>query len=101
MSGTLFWAVVPIVIFSLFWVANEDPSLMARNITLGFIGAALGASALIWLGYLARDWSATAGQYTKAKETVVAQGAPTINTWNQSGGTNTIIVGPITNQSLI
>jgi hypothetical protein len=52
MAGTLFWAVVPIAIFSAFWIANENPSIMARNIILGMIGAVLGTCALIWIGYL-------------------------------------------------
>ncbi len=60
MFGTLFWAVVPIAIISLIWVANENPLVMARTITLGFVGAALGAFALIWCGYLVHDWSAVA-----------------------------------------
>jgi len=51
MFGTLFWAVVPIAIFGLFWVTNENPSTMARNIILGIIGAVLGGCALIWVGY--------------------------------------------------
>jgi hypothetical protein len=55
MFGTLFWAFVPIAMFSLFWIANENPSIMMRNITLGFIGAVLGASALIWAGYVWRS----------------------------------------------
>jgi hypothetical protein len=33
---------------------------MARNITSGLVGAVLGASALIWGGNAARDWSAHA-----------------------------------------
>jgi hypothetical protein len=55
MFGTLFWAVVPIAVFCIFWVANENPTIMARNITLGLVGAVLGAVALIWIGYVAHE----------------------------------------------
>jgi hypothetical protein len=51
MFGTLFWAFVPIGIFCIFWVANANAPVMARNFTLGLVGAILGATALIWLGY--------------------------------------------------
>jgi hypothetical protein len=60
MAGALFWATTPIAIFCLFWIANEHPTDMARNVTLGFIGALLGAAALIWGGYVVRDISANA-----------------------------------------
>jgi hypothetical protein len=52
MAGALFLAVVPVVIFGLFWAANENPSIMARDVTLGLVGAVLGACALVWVGYL-------------------------------------------------
>jgi hypothetical protein len=60
MAGALFWATAPIAIFCLFWIVNEHPTDMARNITLGFVGAVLGAAALIWGGYVAKDISANA-----------------------------------------
>src|SRR5690348_13965755 len=60
MYGAIFWAVLPIAVFAIFWVATEDPPVMARNIVLGIIGAALGAVSLIWGGYVVRDWSASA-----------------------------------------
>ena len=57
MFGTLFWAIVPMAGFAIFWVVNENPSTMGRNILLGIVGAGLGAVALIWAGYVAHDWS--------------------------------------------
>jgi hypothetical protein len=75
MFGTLFWAVVPIAIFCLFWVVNEHPSTMARNITLGLVGAVLGAAALIWSGYAVRDWSVhaqTAGGTMSSREVLIS-----------------------------
>jgi len=54
MFGAIFCAVLPIAVFGIFWAATESPSEMARNITLGIVGAVLGASGLIWLGYAAR-----------------------------------------------
>jgi hypothetical protein len=56
--GSLFWAIFPFVIFSVVWVANENPATMGRNLFLGAIGAAVGACGLIWLGYLVNDKTA-------------------------------------------
>ena len=50
MFGTLFCAVAPIAMFCIFWVVNENPSLMARTVTLGIVGAVLGAS-MCWLAH--------------------------------------------------
>jgi len=60
MFGTLFWATFPIAVFGLFWAVNEDPSVMARNITLGIIGAAMGAFGLIWIGYFSQNMAVKA-----------------------------------------
>lgn len=105
MFGTLFWAVVPIAIFGLFWVANENPSTMARNIILGIIGAVLGGCALIWVGCrisgadvdaqkpsqppAVRDENTNnqTGNVTN-QQGIISQG--------QTGGTNTININPPT-----
>jgi hypothetical protein len=96
MFGALFWAIVPIAIFSIVWAVNENPSTMGRNILLGFVGAVLGAVALIWIGYVARDWSAKAQPANTGGNNVpnINNYGPSINTTNQSGGTNVINVGP-------
>lgn len=58
MFGSLFWAIFPFAIFSVVWVANENPATMGRNLFLGIIGGAVGACGLIWLGYVVNDKTA-------------------------------------------
>ena len=80
---------VPLAAVTIIWTAMEN-QVVPQRILLIAIGAALGGLAFFMLGEVIRPSvaaSATPG------ETVVSQNAPTINTWNQSGGTNTIIIG--------
>jgi hypothetical protein len=55
MWGTLFWALVPFGLSCLVWAALGDSTMIARNATLGVVGAIIGASAFIWSGYVIRD----------------------------------------------
>jgi hypothetical protein len=102
LAAWFFWSFMPLLIVSLVLVKTGDPviSELTRNLLLGGIGALTGASLCIWAGYLILDTRATAQPVPQAttqpvpeKGPTVAQG-PTINTWNQSGGTNTINIGP-------
>lgn len=89
MFGTLFWATVPLVLFGLFWVYNDHPPIMARNITLGILGAALGAFALVWAGYFI---SGAADAQTSAPANSGSSGSSV----NQQGGITggTVIINP-------
>jgi hypothetical protein len=52
MWGTLFWACAPFGISCVIWAATSDSPVVVRNITLGLVGAAIGAAGLIWVGYV-------------------------------------------------
>jgi hypothetical protein len=54
-SGYLFWAATAIGLAATAWFATEEASVLARNITLGLIGAAIGSAGLIWVGYATHD----------------------------------------------
>jgi hypothetical protein len=92
MFGTIFWAVIPIAIFCVFWVISENPSIMARNITLGIVGAVLGASALIWAGYVASHlmWPAKAQSTPNTESPMTGKNSLTI-----TGSNNTVTVDHI------
>lgn len=93
MWGSASLALLPAAVFCLF-VASGEPSMLARNYLLIPAGALLGACAFVYAGYVWADWRMASPIGKTNGETVVAQGGPTINTWNQSGGTNTINIGP-------
>lgn len=84
-TGGLF----PLAAVTIIWTAMENQAVPQRILLIA-VGAALGGLAFFMLGEAIRPSLATS---VKPGKTVVAQGGPTINTWNQSGGTNTIIIG--------
>jgi uncharacterized membrane protein YgdD (TMEM256/DUF423 family) len=99
MWGAASLSLLPAAIFLLI-VASGEPSMLTRNFLLIPAGALIGACVFAYLGYFAADLRADPARspgkdQPKMEETIVAQGGPNINTWNQSGGTNTINVGPI------
>ena len=74
--------------------------MLTRNLLLVPAGALIGACVFVYAGYVAFDLRAakaqpTGDQLNPVETIIVAQGGPTINTWNQSGGNNTINVGSI------
>jgi len=81
---------IPLAVVTIAWTAMENQA-MPQRILLIAVGATLGGLALYSLGEAVRP--SAAGPPAKTGETQVSQG-PTINTWNQSGGNNTINVGP-------
>jgi hypothetical protein len=93
MFGALFWAIVPLSLFCLFWVCNEGPSAMLRNISLGLLGAAAGACALIWIGYYVHG---PAEAQTGGAQTTTPGGGSVGNSTNQQGGITggTVIINP-------
>ncbi|HEX4053155.1 MAG TPA: hypothetical protein VHX86_02715 [Tepidisphaeraceae bacterium] len=80
---------IPLAGVCLVWAGMGDQPVTAQRIILFVIGAAIGGIGLVGIGEYVRPAQA---QYTG---TAAPQGdGPTINTWNQSGGNNTINVGP-------
>jgi hypothetical protein len=60
MVGSVFWGVVPFGVICVIWAASGDSPVRAQNMVLGLVGAAIGASGMIWVGYFVRDMSAKA-----------------------------------------
>jgi hypothetical protein len=91
-AAWFFWSFVPLGIACAVLVARGEPDVsdLTRNVVLGFVGAVMGASLAIWGGYA--WWGTAANAQSAEKGPTMAQG-PSINTWNQSGGTNTINLG--------
>lgn len=52
MWGVIAWSLIPFGISALVWVYQGEVSVVGRNILLGVLGAAIGASVMIWLGYI-------------------------------------------------
>lgn len=52
MWGYFFWSMVPFAVVALMWASQRGVDLTSRNIVLGIIGAAFGATGLIWAGFL-------------------------------------------------
>jgi hypothetical protein len=72
------------------WAQSGDQFLAAQRILLFVVGAMIGGCALVAAGEWLRPSQALAQTPAGAPMTT----GPTINTWNQSGGINTINVGP-------
>jgi hypothetical protein len=72
--------------------------MLTRNYLLLPAGAIIGACVFAYAGYIVADLRAAKAlpiqHQQTAGGTIVVQGGPTINTWNQSGGSNTINIGP-------
>lgn len=53
MWGTIAWSLIPFGVSAVVWVSQGDVvSVTGRNILLGCLGAAIGASLAVWLGYV-------------------------------------------------
>jgi len=97
MWGATSLSLLPAAIFLIFAISG-DSSMLIRNLVLLPAGALLGACAFAYAGYVISDIKSPPSPPPSKpiiSRTIVAQGGPTINTWNQSGGTNNIVVGPI------
>jgi len=51
MWGIIAWSLIPFGVSALVWVYQGDVSVFGRSLLLGILGAALGAAAMIWIGY--------------------------------------------------
>jgi hypothetical protein len=52
MWGTIAWSLIPFGVSALLWVYQGDISVVGRSLLLGLLGAAMGASIMIWLGFV-------------------------------------------------
>lgn len=104
-----FFSFVPLGVISLMWAVNGDSSFMSKNIILGAIGALIGASAFIYVGYALGDTpqekNGSSGQKDQpTNEIQMTQNTPSsvgpiidqsVHSTNQSGGitARTVIQG--------
>jgi hypothetical protein len=72
-SRWFFLSFVPLGIISLLWSASEAIPMGTRNWVLGVVGGAIGASGIIWAGYLCQTVPAQAESRTDVPATAVAQ----------------------------
>jgi hypothetical protein len=86
MFGSVFWSAVPFGISSLLWVRIEAPVMYAQNLTLGILGAVIGAFGLIWVGYVIR------GSDDAQAQTTPDGIQPQVSI---SGGDNVVSIGQI------
>ena len=84
MWGYFFTSTVPFAVVALMWASQEGVDLTGRNIILGIVGAALGATGLIWAGHLIQ------GQ-TKVAEPKPSAGEPAKNSIGNISGNSGII----------
>jgi hypothetical protein len=82
---------LPLAGVSLFWASMGDQPVLAQRIVMFTIGATIGGCLLLAAG----EWMRPAPAQAQASETPPMSNGPTINTWNQSGGQNTINAGPV------
>ena len=52
MWGTIAWSLIPFGVSALVWVYQGDVSVVGRSLLLGLLGGAMGASLMIWLGFV-------------------------------------------------
>jgi hypothetical protein len=68
MWGYFFTSIVPFAVVALMWASQEGVDLTGRNIVLGVVGAALGATGLIWGGHLVQGRTKVAEPKPSASE---------------------------------
>ncbi len=92
-SAWCFWSLVPLLAVCFTLVARGDPTMAEapRNLILGIVGAAVGATASIWIGYVAFG-SASAQTATVSGGDKSVQGSPSVTI---SGGENVVSIGQI------
>jgi hypothetical protein len=76
MAGSIFWGLTPLGIVCLIWAATGDSPMRIQNAVLGCFGAAMGAAALIWLGYVVRPADAQKTSLEKPTQPFQASVAP-------------------------
>jgi drug/metabolite transporter (DMT)-like permease len=88
-AAWFFWSFLPLLIVCFILAAKGDPTMSEpiRNLILGFVGAVMGASAAIWIGYAVFDGSAIAQQSQSSQPSTISPPV-TIN-----GGDNVVSIG--------
>ncbi len=86
MAGSIFWGTLPLGVVCLVWAAMGDSPMRIQNSLLGFIGAAIGASAFVWFGYVVRPADAQTEKTASMLNDKPAQVAQNVTSYNQSGG---------------
>jgi hypothetical protein len=86
MVGAVFWGMLPLGVVCLVWAATGDSPMRLQNSLLGLVGAAIGASAFVWLGYVVRPADAQTEKTTPVQNDKPAQVAQNVTSYNQSGG---------------
>jgi hypothetical protein len=74
MVGSLFWGILPFGIAALIFSATGDKAVILQNWLLGAIGAAIGATAFVYGGYVVRDKLSAQAQTVSDKVAQVLPG---------------------------
>lgn len=82
---------VPLAAVCLFWASTGDQLVAPQRLILFVLGAAIGGFGLLAAGEWVRPIQAQAQDHPGTP--LASNTGPNINTWNQSGGTNTINIG--------
>jgi hypothetical protein len=96
-SGYFSLAVAAIGVAATIWFASEEASVTARNIVLGIIGAAVGTTGLIWVGYVTHGAMAQNPPAAGTPATPLSGLGPTLN----FSGSNSGIVNNGNNNTFI
>jgi hypothetical protein len=91
MFGSVFWAAIPFGVSSLLW-ARTGPVMFTQNLTLGLLGAVIGACALIWIGYVIRGPAQTQTTTGDTQPQVIISGGDNVVSIGQIGGITAKIV---------
>ncbi len=88
MAGSIFFSAIPLCVVCLVWAGTGEAPMRIQNSLLGLVGAALGASAFIWLGYVVRPVVAQGKNEADKKETtpVAPVGSPSVRIAPGVGG---------------
>jgi hypothetical protein len=83
MWGYFCLGVVPFAVVALIWASQEGVAMGTRNVVLGLVGAAIGATGFIWAGYVVEGRTKATSEAT----------SPAISTTHQNA------IGTITGNS--
>jgi hypothetical protein len=84
--GWFFLSLVVLGVIALLWARNGDASVMAKNIILGLIGAAIGGSGLIYAGDAFGDAKGKLQSQVSGAEIPLTQFAQNVTSYGQQGG---------------
>lgn len=93
MAGSLCLGLLPFGIASLIWTAIGEPPMALNNWLLGVVGAAIGASALIYGGYVVHDWRVTPAAAQSGTEKNPAETTSTLPSGSATHGGGVLDLG--------